>query len=157
MVGSVQGFQALARHVGVNLRGRQAGVPQQQLHHAQVSTMVDQVGGKGVAQRVRAKRRDARLFAIAGNQVPGHLSCHRLLAVADKQVLAARCAHDQWPAFRQIATQPVFGHFAQWHQPLLVALADDAHIAFAQIQLAQRRGACKRAEGSSSRSFCWHR
>jgi hypothetical protein len=40
MVGSVQVFQALARHVRVNLGGGDIGMPQQQLHHPQVGAMV---------------------------------------------------------------------------------------------------------------------
>jgi hypothetical protein len=48
---------ALARDVGVDLRGGDVGVAQQQLHHAQVGAVVDEVRGEGVAQRVRRDRR----------------------------------------------------------------------------------------------------
>ena len=49
-------LQPLARHVGVDLRRRDVGVAEQQLHHAQVGAVVDQVGGEGVAQYVRRDR-----------------------------------------------------------------------------------------------------
>ena len=49
----MQLLQPLARHVGVDLRGGNVGVAEQHLHHAQVGAMVEQVGGEGVAQRVR--------------------------------------------------------------------------------------------------------
>ena len=42
-------LQPLACHMGVDLRGGNVGMAQQQLHHAQVCAMVEQVGGKGVA------------------------------------------------------------------------------------------------------------
>jgi hypothetical protein len=41
MVLGVQLGQALARHVGVNRGGRNIGMPEQQLHGAQVGTMVE--------------------------------------------------------------------------------------------------------------------
>ena len=49
----VNEFQALARYMGVNLRGGDVTVSEQHLHHTQVGTVVEQVRGKGVAQRVR--------------------------------------------------------------------------------------------------------
>lgn len=42
-------LQSLARHMGVDLRGGNVGMAQQQLHHAQVSAVVEQVGGKSMA------------------------------------------------------------------------------------------------------------
>ena len=53
VVSGVQLLEPLARHVGVDLRGRDVGVAEQQLHGAQVGAVVEQVGGEGVAQRVR--------------------------------------------------------------------------------------------------------
>jgi hypothetical protein len=45
--------QALAAHVGVDLRGGEVLVTEELLHAAQVGAAVEQVGGEGVAQRVR--------------------------------------------------------------------------------------------------------
>jgi hypothetical protein len=61
---AVQRLQALARDVRVDLRGGDVGVAEQQLHHAQVGAVVDEVRGERVAQRVRRDgARDARLRA----------------------------------------------------------------------------------------------
>ncbi len=38
--------------MGVNLRGADVGVAQQQLHHAQIRPMIQQMGGEGMAQDV---------------------------------------------------------------------------------------------------------
>ena len=53
MVFGVQFLQALPRHMRINLRRRNIRVAQQQLHHAQVSAVVDQVRCEGMSQRVR--------------------------------------------------------------------------------------------------------
>ena len=53
MVLRMQRTQALARHVRVNGGGGNVDVAQQHLHRSQVSAVVEQVRGKGVAQRVR--------------------------------------------------------------------------------------------------------
>ena len=49
----VQLLEAFACHVGVDGGGGNIGMAQQQLHHAQIGAVVEQVGGKGMAQRVR--------------------------------------------------------------------------------------------------------
>src|SRR5690606_39246141 len=49
----MQFFQPLSGHMRINLGGGDIGVPEQHLHHAQVRAVVEQVGGKGMAQRVR--------------------------------------------------------------------------------------------------------
>ena len=49
-----QAFQALLQHVSINLRGRNIGVAEQRLHHAQVGAVVEKMAGKSVAQHVRA-------------------------------------------------------------------------------------------------------
>lgn len=48
----MQVLQALPRHMGVDGGGGDVGVAQQHLHGAQVCPVVEQMGGKGVAQGV---------------------------------------------------------------------------------------------------------
>ena len=57
MVLRVQRLEPLTRHVGVDGGGGNIRMPQQQLHHAQVRAMVQQVRGEGMAQRVGRERR----------------------------------------------------------------------------------------------------
>jgi len=54
-------------HVGVALCGAQTGVPEQLLDRAQVCSPLQQVGGKGMAQRVRT---DAVTPARRGDIAP---------------------------------------------------------------------------------------
>ena len=49
----VQGFQAFASDVGVDLGGADVGVAEEGLDGAQVGAVVDEVGGEGVAWRSR--------------------------------------------------------------------------------------------------------
>ncbi len=49
-------LQTLDRHVGVDLRRREAGVTKQRLHAAQVRAAIEQVRGKTVTKFVRTDR-----------------------------------------------------------------------------------------------------
>ena len=50
---SVDVQQAIARHVGINLRGADIRVAEQFLNHAQIRAMLQQMRGKTVTQHVR--------------------------------------------------------------------------------------------------------
>jgi hypothetical protein len=50
MVYGVQLFQSFVCNMGVNLRGRDVGMSEQQLNHAQVGAVVEQMRSKGMAQ-----------------------------------------------------------------------------------------------------------
>jgi hypothetical protein len=49
----MQRFQPLARDVRVDLRGRDIGVPEQELNDAQIRAVVEKVRRECVPQRVR--------------------------------------------------------------------------------------------------------
>jgi hypothetical protein len=49
MMFGMQLLQPLTSDVRVDLRGRDVGVTEEELHHAQVGAVVDEVRGKGVA------------------------------------------------------------------------------------------------------------
>lgn len=49
-------LQPLARHMGVDLRGGNVSMAQQQLHHAQLSAVIEQTGSKSMAWRMRRQR-----------------------------------------------------------------------------------------------------
>lgn len=53
MMLAMQLLQPFARDMGIDLRGGDVGMPQQHLHHAQIGAVVEQMGGKSVAQHVR--------------------------------------------------------------------------------------------------------
>ena len=92
--GAVHLPQALLAHLRVHLGGRDRGVPEHLLHHAQVGAVVEHVGGAAVAQHVRrqvlAAGRPARrpYFLIdrprrlAGQPAAATVEEHRLGVVA---------------------------------------------------------------------------
>ncbi len=53
MVPFVDFAQAVLGHMGVDLGGGQVAVTKQQLHHAQVRAMIEQMRGEGVPQCMR--------------------------------------------------------------------------------------------------------
>ena len=46
-------LEALARDMRIDLRGRYVGVPQQELHHAEIGAVIEQVRGESMPHRVR--------------------------------------------------------------------------------------------------------
>ena len=61
--------QAVLRHMGVDLGGGDVGVAEQGLDHPQIRAALQQVGGEGVAQDVRADpgRIDAGRRAVSSS------------------------------------------------------------------------------------------
>ena len=57
-------FQADVSDVGVDLGGVDVGVSEHKLYGTQIDAVVDEVGGEGVAQAVRAERGDAGGFGV---------------------------------------------------------------------------------------------
>lgn len=53
MMLGMQFLQPRPCHMGINLGRRKIAVPQQHLHHTQVSAVIKQMGGEGVAQGMR--------------------------------------------------------------------------------------------------------
>ncbi len=52
MVFLVKALEPLAGDVSINLRGREVTMPQEQLHHAEIGAVIEQVGRKGVPKPV---------------------------------------------------------------------------------------------------------
>ena len=55
MGGFVNRFQMGGVYIGVALRGRQAGMAEELLDRAQITPSGQQVGGKGMTERVRRR------------------------------------------------------------------------------------------------------
>ena len=108
----------------------------QHLHHAQIGAMIEQMGGKGVAQRVRRKRViDTGLARVALDDVPKSLARHTIAAPCGKQVIGA--AIEQYFAARagQESAQPTHCLFAQRNEPLAIALAQHPQHALRHVHL----------------------
>src|SRR4029079_9028243 len=113
----VQQLHALARHMGVNLRGRNIGVTKQHLHHAQVGAVVDEVRGEGVAQHVRRgvlAGHGAR--AVTLDVLPERLPRHAGAAAGDVQVVGLALFQDVVPRVLRIPANPVHRLFSKGHE-----------------------------------------
>src|ERR1700687_3019447 len=75
---AMERLEALARDVGVDLRGRNVRMPEEELHHAQIGAVIDEVRREGVAQSMRGNRlANAGRARMALHQRPERLTCHR--------------------------------------------------------------------------------
>src|SRR5881394_4082771 len=90
MVFCVELLEPLARDVRVDLRGRDVGVAEQELHHAKVGAVVDEVRREGMAQHVRRELlagNGAR--AVAPDEMPERLARHARAAGGDEENIGA--------------------------------------------------------------------
>jgi hypothetical protein len=86
-MGSVIGpLESLGGHMGVDLRGGQAGMPQEGLHAAQVGTVVEEMRGKGVAELVWTQRGGKPCLPDIGlEQEPDRAMPKPLAALVEKE------------------------------------------------------------------------
>jgi hypothetical protein len=94
----MQTLQALPRHMGIYLRGAQIAVPQQQLHHAQIGPVIDQVRRKSVSQNMRRDRLgDTRDCSMLLDSMPERLPGHRRAPPAGEKRFAGLVAEQLRP------------------------------------------------------------
>jgi len=86
---SMQLLQAFPGYMRIDLGGGDVGVAQQHLHHAQVGAMIEQMGGKGVAQRVRRQRLgESGGTGAPIEKIPKGLAGHSLAMTSDEYRIA---------------------------------------------------------------------
>lgn len=132
-------LQVFFGHMGVNLCGANVCMAQQKLNHPQIRPVVDQVGGKGMAQHVRADwavntRHQRKSLDVFPEALPGH----RRAKVGDKQKVACSSLQQFTTGLLQIKLNGQPSWFAHGHQPFLVAFAQYFHRACVQVNGAQR-------------------
>ena len=105
---TVDVLQAAARHMGIDLGGGQVAVAQQHLHHAQVRAVVQQMSGKGMAQRMRRQFHfHAGLQRIALDDVPERLTCHAVPTTGGEEVIGGAVEQNFRARCPQELHQPV--------------------------------------------------
>ena len=74
--------------MGINLGCRQIAVPQQHLHNPQIGAMIEQMGGKGMAQRMRRQMLfNIRFHRIIFYTMPKGLPRHFLTTFAQIHIV----------------------------------------------------------------------
>src|SRR5947208_15974149 len=82
-------FQALPSDVRVDLCSGQITVTQQHLHHAKISTVIEQVSCERMSKRMRRQfLRDAGLARVALDDVPEGLARHAIAAAGREQIVS---------------------------------------------------------------------
>jgi hypothetical protein len=129
-------FEPFGRHMGVNLGGAQAGVTEHLLNRPKVGPAVEQVGGRRVAQGVRAGRTVSGYIGEEG----GDETVHGSHAQPPPRRAEEQCrdGRSRQPVreFRprksgafsvQVGENGGLGGHAEWHHPLLLALSGHPH------------------------------
>jgi len=141
MVALIRGTQPCLEDVCVYLRGRNTTMAKHLLHDTQVGSPVEQMGGKGVPQRMRRDRlRDPCLARISPQQFPKPLTGHGPIAAIDEHLHAMTSTHElgSWPS--QIGPQAFRCLVAQRHEPLYATFAKDLEPPLGQMQRPQGQG-----------------
>ena len=89
MESPVHGLKAGAVDVGVDLRRGDVGVPEQELHHAQVGSAREQVGREAVPQHVRVDVPEACRPRHTLDDLPDRDSLERSARVGDDENVVA--------------------------------------------------------------------
>lgn len=130
-------FQADVGDVGVDLGGVDVGVSEHELYGTQIDAVVDEVGGEGVAQAMRAERSDAGGVRIIFDNHPRELAGDAAAFLADEDFVADFVFEQQRARFGAIAFDPVNGFFAHRHDTQFVAFAYGADAASVEVEVAQ--------------------
>ena len=132
--------QVIARDVRVNLRRRDVGVAEQQLHFPQPGAAIEHVGGEGMAQRVRRHPIvQAQLAGIAFDDQPEPLTGEPFAArVQEEGALLNIVAKQRRSAFVQIDPHHVDRFGQERHHTLLVAFPHTTQLAGLQVEIVER-------------------
>jgi hypothetical protein len=136
MVLRVQAFHALASDMGVDLGSGEIRVAEQHLHDSQVSPMIEKVGGKRMAQRVRRKWFvDAGGLRVTFDEVPERLSGHRFASSSRKEMIGSSLPEDLTPSALLETPQPIDRFGTEGYEALAIAFAHHSHDALIEIHL----------------------
>ncbi len=109
---------------------------QQHLYHSQVGAVVEQMGGKGVAQGMGGELAvNPGPQGIELDAMPEGLAGHHTGLLGGKHHIRAGAPQQQGAGLPVVTLQPVHRLLAHRHQPLLVALAHHPHQALTQTDM----------------------
>ena len=127
----MDGFQTALFHMGVDLGGRNIGVPQHFLDDPQIGPVSQKMGGKRMSQKMGI---NVDFNSAAGRNLfydlPNPLGC-QLLPVPGQENFVAGLAANQSDSFLgQIPINRFTGHPSDRHQPGLRPFADHSNDSF---------------------------
>src|SRR3954466_8293622 len=129
-------FDPLAREVGVELGRRDVRVPQHLLDRSKVAAAGQQMGGEGMAQRVRAHAAgQAHIGGVALDHLVEALPGERSAAKVHEETRHRTAPHEVRPAGAQVALGGGRGLTPERNDALLVALPVRAHEGAPQIDV----------------------
>ena len=113
-------YQVFAADVGIDLRGDDIGVPQEDLDAAEVGAALEEVGGETVPEGVWMDLSQAGLKRVRLDLLPDGLPADVFLpSPARKNPLRKPALEKKRPGLLQVKVQPVDGFLAQGRQALM--------------------------------------
>ena len=111
---------------------------EQHLHHAQIRTMIEQMRGESMAQRVgRQRLADPGNLGLVLDAVPERLTGHLFATLTGEQHITGPPAEQFTARVTHVALDPHNRLLPHRHQALLAALAHHPQHALAQVDLLQ--------------------
>lgn len=112
--------------MGIYLSGGDVCVSEHHLHSAQVGTVAEKVGGKGVPDHmgrdVLVDTGDKRRLA---NYLPEPQPCHTAAPSGNKEIIASLTLEDEWPCCFQILFDFFFCLVTKGNQAFFITFAQD--------------------------------
>ena len=126
--------------MGIDLSGDDVGVAEHHLHRAEIGSAGEQMGGKGVAQNMRADLLgDAGTVRHLANDLPEAVSGHRLAPIGAKEQGAGLALEQQGANLFQVLAHDLAGVGGKGDDPFLVAFAEDAQMSGGQVAAGDRQ------------------
>src|SRR5689334_11182289 len=124
MTASVLALQPGRLDLGVNLRRREAGVPEKLLNCAEIGSALEQMGREGVAQGMGRDAAGDRRLADPALQPPANVGWVKATtALGDKQGILVPVCYESASRPLQVTGEGRLGGLAHRHQPGLRTLA----------------------------------
>src|SRR6266704_1847571 len=141
MVLLMEFLETLPLNPGIDLRGRNVGVPEQSLDDPEVCSALQEMGCKGVPQHVRRDTtRDPGRASIPAKELPKTLTCHAATRAGDKETIGDPGLQQSGPASFEVRTHLHDRGFTERNYPLLGALAGCSEKTYRQIDRIQLQG-----------------
>jgi hypothetical protein len=131
----VDAAQTFARHVRVDLRAGQRGVPEQFLYGAEVGASLQHVGRRGVAQAVGGRVRQTQRLRPRRDDLPYGARVETAAARAEQERGAAVGRGERGPPVTQPRLDGALGRHSKGDGALPGALAEDAHDTAGQVDV----------------------
>ena len=136
----MQILETTAVNMGIDLGCGNIGVAEHHLHRPEIGPMLQKMGGKRVAQNMRADfLTDANLQTALSDNLPETQPRHACSSIGDKKKIAEPGLEEFCPACLEINTDMIFCRLSKGYQPFPPALAQHTDMAIGKGKTGNRQ------------------